>query len=363
MHSRIASSFVLALLPVAACTTYGNEYQVGAEDYVLASHVDEDGLRQTYSLDVRSSTGDATLQVTTETRDVRASLGLRVDELKGRRAEDRGVKPYTGLLVARVLDESAAEAAGIEAGDVLLSLDGRATVYEDQLEQVEKALRPDQVVTARILRGQSEQELTLTTRTRELRSSRSESVPLDSVPPPLRPYAGVSLRGVPAVWCERIWGKPREAVVVTSVVVGSPAWLAGVRGGDVLEELDGAPVPPVAEVLRRIGELGPSGGAMRWRLRRAEQLHDATIELDDYSGETNVWVPFVFGLQSSAYHDRWSIGPFGLLLSNRNHYLPNTSTRAVQTRNVFSALLGLFHVESRPDETEVRLLWIIRFDT
>jgi hypothetical protein len=50
-------------------------------------------------------------------------------------------------------------------------------------------------------------------------------------------------------------------------------------------------------------------------------------------------------------------------MRNRNRYLANMATRRVQTSNVFSAVLGLFRVESSPDETEVRLLWFIRFDT
>ena len=48
---------------------------------------------------------------------------------------------------------------------------------------------------------------------------------------------------------------------------------------------------------------------------------------------------------------------------NRNLAALTHSTRRVQTRNVFSAVLGLFRLESKPDETSVRLLWIIHFDT
>ena len=50
-------------------------------------------------------------------------------------------------------------------------------------------------------------------------------------------------------------------------------------------------------------------------------------------------------------------------MSNRNSYVADTTTREVQTRNVFHALLGLIKVDSRPEETRVRLLWFISFDT
>lgn len=356
----------VALLPVllsVACTTYGEHYHVGAEDHVLSSRTAANGLSETISLHVRASGGDASLEVTTETSTERASLGIQVAELDRQRADNRGVKPFSGLLVVGIHVPSGADEAGVEVGDVLLSLGGKETVYLPQLEQVESTLQADQVVKARVLRGQTEEEISLTPRRHERRGTRVETVPLERATITHRPYAGVTLRGIPAAWCERIYGVVREAVVVTSVEVGSPAWVAGVRGGDVIEELDGAPVPPVSEVTRQIAERGPAGDKMRLRVRRGEQSHEAELELSDYSGEANVWIPLIARYQNGAYMDRWSLGPFGLLLSNRNSYVANTATRAVQTKNVFSAVLGLLRVESTPHETDVRLLWFLHFDS
>ncbi len=55
-------------------------------------------------------------------------------------------------------------------------------------------------------------------------------------------------------------------------------------------------------------------------------------------------------------------GPCGGFFPQR-FYVADSSTRMVETRNVFHALLGLVKVDSRPDETRVRLLWFISFDT
>jgi membrane-associated protease RseP (regulator of RpoE activity) len=188
-------------------------------------------------------------------------------------------------------------------------------------------------------------------------------VPLDAPQSSHRPFAGVTLRGIPAAWCERIFDAPRQAVVVTNVEVGSPAWLAGLRAGDVVDTVDGAPVPDVQTLSNLIHERGEREEPMTFGVRRGQgPAHTGTVELGDYSGESNAWVPLVFRYENGTYEDFWSVGPFGLLMSNRNRYEADSSTRRSRTRNVFNAVLGLFRVETTARETEVRLLWIISFD-
>ncbi len=350
---------VASVLP--GCRTYVGQYYVGSDDYVLASRDGADGRKDTYRLQVL---GEGSLRVSSEYDRERPFLGFQLHELDKGRAERRGVKPYSGLLVFGTYPDSSAQQGGVLAGDVLLSLDGRETVYLPQVAEIERRLSAGQTVTAKVLRGQEPMDLQLATRSLKERVTDEQQIPLEAAHESHRPYAGVTLRGIPAVWCEKIFGQPRNAIAVTNVEVGSPAWLAGIRGGDVIDAVDGAPCPPVAELTRRIAELGPAEQSMAWTVRRGPGTsHQGAVELDDYSGESNAWVPLIFRVENGTYEDYWSIGPFGLVMSNRNHYVADTSTRRVETRNVFSALLGLFRVESAPDETEVRLLWIIRFDT
>lgn len=356
----LATSF---LLP--ACTTYNEQYYVGADDYVLATRDTEGGGHESYHLNVRSSVGDASLRVTNEYERERPFLGLQPLELDGQSAAHRGVQPFSGLLVKGVYPDSAAALSGVLAGDVLLALDGKPMVYLAQLADFEAAATVGRTVSAKVLRGQSELDLELQVKALRERVTDAQDIELERMPASDRPYAGVGLRGIPAVWCEKIFGTPRNAVIVTSVEVGSPAWLAGLRGGDLVDRVDGRPVPTVAELGRMLREQGPAGVPTTWEVRRGagDRDYEATIELADYSGETNVWVPLVFRLADGVYSDSWSVGPFGLVMSNRNHYVADTRTRRVETRNVWNALLGLLHVESSPHETEVRLLWLIKFST
>lgn len=355
--------FVLLLLAFAlalpSCRTYHGSYHVGADDYLLAQR-EQNGKKESFHL---IAAGNASLRVTTEYDREKPFLGIKVGELDKTAAEHRGVRPYTGLSVLEVVPGSPAAEAGVLAKDVLLSLDGADTFYLEQFRKSIARLRAEQKVQARFLRGQDVMDIALDVRMQRERVTDSEDIPLD--PPSLthRPYCGVTLRGIPTSWCERIYGSARNAVVVTSVEVGSPAWIAGVRGGDVVDEVDGAPVPTAEELSRRIAEAGPQNATMTWKLSRgANEKHEAVIALDDYSGEGHVNVPLLLCVENGVFEDSWSLG-LGLLMRNSNQYVANSRTRRVQTRNVFSAVLGLFRLESKPDETSVRLLWIIHFDT
>lgn len=359
MHRTLSLLLTCGLAVSASCRTWSHQYYLAAADYVLASRENGNHERETYHLKVR---GTAALRVEKAGLRERPFLGLKLIELDEVMAARRGVPPGSGLLITGVYPQSAAEIAGVLAGDVLLTIDGKDITQLSQAAVAEGELRVGQPVAVRLRRDVQLLDLELEAKLLRERVVESQDVPLEAVAPSPRPFAGTSLQGIPAVWCERMFGEVRNAVVVSDIEVGSPAWVAGVRAGDVIDSVDGQPVPSALELSQRIAELGADGRTMLWRLRRGPgQFHDAEIHLGDYSGERNAWIPLVLYYQNGSYEDRWTVGPFGLLLSNRNTYLTDTSGRRPQTRNVFSAVLGLLRVETTPHDTEVRLLWFIRF--
>ncbi len=353
-RSLLAVSFLGSLF--ASCLSYTSSYQLGADSQVLATRESASGGRETYRLEVRS---DATLRVIRDGEQERPQLGLALAEVDKQQAERRGVKPYSGLLVKSVQPGSGAREAGVLAGDVVLALDGHPTVYLEQATTFEAGLRADQRVAARVLRGQDEMDLTIEAKALRERVSTEQEVALEVPVVPHPPYCGITMRGIPAVWCERMFGQPRQAIVVTAVEVGSPAWLAGMRPGDVIDTVDGAPVPDVHELARRIEQSGQSEQAMEFGVHRGTgPSHVGVAKLGNYSEESRIQIPLLFSSRDGTYEDRWSVG-WGLLLYNRNRYVANAATREAQTTNVFGALLGLVRVATSPDRTDVRLLWFI----
>lgn len=354
--ARLAAMCLLAVA-ASGCRTYFASYYLGSADYELASRDGAGGRKETYRLEVR---GEANLLVVSEYQRVRPFLGFQVVELGTADATRRGVQPNTGLLVRGVYPRSSAEEGGVKAGDVLVQLGQTATIDPVHVPAVERGLQADETVVATVVRDGDRLDLPLVCKLVEERVTDHESVPLVAPPVWHRPYAGLTLRGIPEVWCERIWAEKRRAVVVAGIELGSPAWLAGLRGGDVIDTVDGAPVPDIAELSARIADRGAAGEPMRFVVRRGhEPPHAAEVQLGDYSGERTVWIPLVFRIEDGTYEDRWSVGPFGLLVNNHNHWLADNRSRVGRTKNVFAMLFGLVQVTATPDDSTLRLFWFL----
>ena len=354
--------FALCLWFCSGCQTWSTECYAADESYELARVDRSDGSRDVYELKMALGGGDASLRVTSEYTRKRAFFGLKVVELDRAAAERRGVQPYAGLLVSGTYPQSAAEAAGIVAGDVLLALGDKTTVYARHIADAEGALAPGQQVVARVLRGQTEMALDLTARELAERITEPQDVDLEE-PPSGRSYAGVVLRGIPTVWAERMFGSTEPAIVIASVVVGSPAWAAGFRGGDLIEAVNGLEVPPLPALAKTIRERGAAGQGINLRVRRDGKQYAADIALGDYTDESLIWFPFVFGVRDGVHTDDWSVGPLTSVCRNRSRWVADNSTREPVMENTFWALLGLVRVHSAPRDSHVRLLWFIHIDT
>lgn len=87
-------------------------------------------------------------------------LGVNVQELAPQLAEYFGVDD--GVLVSSVAEESVASAAGLQAGDVITSVDGRAVDDIDRLRRRLAAVDPGEEVAIGVTRSGRELELTAT---------------------------------------------------------------------------------------------------------------------------------------------------------------------------------------------------------
>ena len=91
-----------------------------------------------------------------------ARLGISVQELSSQLADYFGVDD--GVLVSRVDEDSVASEAGLQAGDVITSVDGRAVGDSDSLRRRLSATGPGEDVSIGLTRAGRELELTATIR-------------------------------------------------------------------------------------------------------------------------------------------------------------------------------------------------------
>jgi len=346
-------------LCVSSCTSYTYEIRIPNERFEVARAQTGSGVTESLFVEARL---EATMESVVETDRERPTLGLQVRELDREGADRRGVAPYSGLLVTGTLADSAARSAGVVPGDVILSGGGQKTVYANLLPSVESSLTSGVATTLRVLRGQQESDLQATPKAKRERETTRQNVALESVDS-ARPYAGLVLRGVPEELGGRVLGEGKNGVLVASVEVGSPAWIAGFRCGDFVDQVDGTPTPPARQLAATIYERGVQGGSIAMTVRRGTSAqHTATIELRDYTTTKKVWVPFVYYREQGVPKTCWTTGPLGILASGKSTYVSDARGREAETHDTFRALLSLIRYDSSPRGDCLRLLWFIHID-
>ena len=360
LPQRAAASALLACLSLfAACTSYTYETRIPNERFEVARAQVGNGVTESLVVDARL---EATMESVVETDRERPSFGLQVRELDREAAERRSVAPYSGLLVTGTQADSTARDAGIVPADVILAVDGQKTVYTSLLASIESSLKVGAPVSLRVLRGQQEMDIQVTPKTKREREITKKSIALDSVDS-ARPYAGLVLRGLPQDICDRVLGEGKNGVLVMSVDVGSPAWIAGFRCGDFIELVDGTPTPSAQQLAATIYERGVQGGSIAMTVRRGTSAqHSAQIELRDYTTTKKVWVPFVYYREQGVPKTCWTTGPLGILASSNTTYVSDARGREAETHDTFRALLSLIRYDSSPRGECLRLLWFIHID-
>src|SRR5687767_2155703 len=92
----------------------------------------------------------------------RGRIGVGVWTVDRDALDELGLKERTGALVTTVTEGAAADKAGIEIGDVILSYNGQPVKGRDELVRMVTATKPGATVPVRILRDKQERTLNVT---------------------------------------------------------------------------------------------------------------------------------------------------------------------------------------------------------
>jgi len=196
---------------------------------------------------------DVANQLKTQGRVSRGWLGVMIQDVTRELAQSFGLDQPRGALVAQVLPESPAEAAGLLAGDVILSFNGRDIPTSSALPPVVGATAVGSEAEVILLRGG--RRLTLTMTVGEL--PEDESLASAAAPLPATPQAnrlGLVVAELNAEQRDYL-GLPQGGVLVEGVNPG-PGDQAGLRAGDVILMLDRQPTPDLASFERALDAIG-----------------------------------------------------------------------------------------------------------
>ena len=194
-------------------------------------------------------------------------IGVEGEALTADTAKQLGLDRPGGLLVTGVVPGSPGAKAGVKAGDVLKSVDGKEVANGGQLRY---SLATEGVGT--------------TLNMRLWRDGAERQVPVTLAPPPENPPRSITrlagrsiLNGVtvanlsPAYAQELGAGLPEQGVVVVAIEANAPA-LRFLRPGALLESVGGQPVRSVADVIRL-----SNAGALLVRFAMGEQRAECGV--------------------------------------------------------------------------------------
>jgi serine protease Do len=174
----------------------------------------------------------------------RGWLGIGIQEMTPALERSFGLKDKGGVLVADVFKGGPAEKAGIERGDVILQFDGKGVVESKDLPRIVASTSVGKTVNIKLLREGKEIERTVKVGEME---EKTETAQL-----PSRKSLGITVQTLTPEIASDLGLKQETGVVVTSVEPGSSAADAGIRTGDVIQEVNRKPVKGVEDFSQKI---------------------------------------------------------------------------------------------------------------
>jgi serine protease Do len=195
---------------------------------------------------------------------VRGWLGVQVQRMDEDLAKSFRVKDEHGALVADVVSGSPADKAGIRAGDVIVSADGRPVADGEALTHAVSSKAPGRTMEIGAIRDGSQKTFSVTLESFPEKGARKES---SEAPKSAR--LGVQVQPLTPDLAQQLeLPAGSHGLAVTGVEPGSSAERAGVREGDLIVSVNGQPVRDAAEL--RSALLKEKDAATLLRIRRGE---------------------------------------------------------------------------------------------
>jgi S1-C subfamily serine protease len=168
----------------------------------------------------------------------RGKLGVTIQQITPDLARGLGLANANGALVSSVESGGPAEAAGLERGDVITAINGSAVKDNNELRNEIAALQPGTSVQLTVQRDGKER--TVTAKLGELEGPAGRTTPGSSSEEPGR--FGLAVEPLTQERARELDVRVSKGLVVASVEPGSRAANAGLRAGDVIEQVDRKPV-------------------------------------------------------------------------------------------------------------------------
>ncbi|MCI0452316.1 MAG: PDZ domain-containing protein [Candidatus Latescibacteria bacterium] len=279
MKTHIIRSAAATSLVLAAVLAVGNAVDAFAKDKKSSKS-------SVSSKESKAESGYIGVYMQDLTDDVRKGLDLDVAK---------------GVLVSGVQDDSPAEKAGLEEGDVIVSFGGKDVASPDELKDAVKEFQPGAVAKMEVVRDGKTENLTVTVGERPERDTFTFVAPdfdegMGRMHHAFTAFAGPRL-GIEAHEIENdelaSYFGAKEGILVLGVEEESVAGKAGVKAGDVIQKIGDEKVTDVGDLRDAVRDFDEGDEFTIGVLRHGKsQSLKATMDEQEYSffnGEAPMW--------------------------------------------------------------------------
>ncbi|GIX04151.1 MAG: serine protease [Planctomycetaceae bacterium] len=201
----------------------------------------------------------------------RGYLGIAISELDASTAKQFGAKVRQGVLVREVRPNSPADKAGVQPGDIILSVNQQPVTEPTELQGVVEQLTIGKSYPLQVLREGRQQTLQVTIEEMpESYTARSRPSPSRSRPEETADALGLQVRPVTKELAQQ-FNLPADAkgVVVVRVQAGGLAEQVGINVGDLIERVGNTPIASLEDYQQAIKTANLSEGVVLY-LRNAQ---------------------------------------------------------------------------------------------
>ena len=162
----------------------------------------------------------------------RGRLGIYIQDLTKDLADSFAIDQHEGILIAQVMEDSPAEKAGLQQGDIILQLDGEKITKVASFRNKIAMTRPESKVELLVLRNGNKKKIKATI------GSMATDENGHSVGSNKLPELGMSLQKLTSDLAEQLGYTGTRGVLVAEVEPGSIAARAGIQRGSLIEEVN-----------------------------------------------------------------------------------------------------------------------------
>jgi Do/DeqQ family serine protease len=168
----------------------------------------------------------------------RGMLGVVMQNLTPELSEAFGLDLTEGVVISQVIENSAAEKAGLKSGDVVVSINNEKVLSASGMRNIVGLLRVGDSMEINVIREGKPLKLTAV-----IQEADEQTVAGDRLNQKL---AGATI--------EEAEDSGKTYLVVSEVEQGSPAWNAHLRKGDIILSVNRVPVASMVELRKVVGD-------------------------------------------------------------------------------------------------------------